>query len=127
MNLLLDDTYACNCLLYLFFFFYKALYCSYFPNTEKKLLQKKVRKASANGKSIDASKSPTDRKDVSTSTDDLGMCEFCSYMYIYILHLKKFVTFIDWPPCPFLQIFCMSLFVFLKMLFSCLVNSIYIP
>lgn len=38
---------------------------------EKKLLQKKVRKASANGKSIDASKSPTDRKDVSTSTDDL--------------------------------------------------------
>ncbi|KAL6344328.1 hypothetical protein AAG906_037906 [Vitis piasezkii] len=30
-----------------------------------------LQEASANGKSIDASKSPTDRKDVSTSTDDL--------------------------------------------------------
>uniref|UniRef100_A0A5B7B4L7 BLISTER n=1 Tax=Davidia involucrata TaxID=16924 RepID=A0A5B7B4L7_DAVIN len=38
---------------------------------EKKLLQTKLRKASANGKFVDASKSPTTKKDVSTSTEDL--------------------------------------------------------
>ena len=48
------------------------------------MLQKKVRNASANGKSIDVSKSPTNRKDVSTSTEDLGMCEFCTNIRVYV-------------------------------------------
>ncbi|KAJ4841157.1 hypothetical protein Tsubulata_016920 [Turnera subulata] len=39
---------------------------------EKKLLQSKLRKASGTAKSIDISRSPTDKKDVSTTTDDLG-------------------------------------------------------
>ncbi|KAA8527844.1 hypothetical protein F0562_035287 [Nyssa sinensis] len=38
---------------------------------EKKLLQTKLWKASANGKSIDISRSHTSKKDVSTSTEDL--------------------------------------------------------
>ncbi|CAL5337321.1 unnamed protein product [Camellia sinensis] len=38
---------------------------------EKKLLQAKLRKASANGKFIDVNKGPSNKKDVSTSTDDL--------------------------------------------------------
>ncbi|KAI7979308.1 Protein BLISTER [Camellia lanceoleosa] len=38
---------------------------------EKKLLQVKLRKASVNGKFVDVSKSPTNKKDVSTSTEDL--------------------------------------------------------
>ncbi|KAL6970635.1 hypothetical protein U1Q18_030329 [Sarracenia purpurea var. burkii] len=38
---------------------------------EKKLLQAKLRKASANGKLIDVSKTPSNKKDVSTSTEDL--------------------------------------------------------
>ncbi|KAK9291750.1 hypothetical protein L1049_019700 [Liquidambar formosana] len=38
---------------------------------EKKLLQSKIRKASASGKSIDVSRSPTSKKDVSTCTEDL--------------------------------------------------------
>lgn len=57
-----------------------------FPSTEKKLLQKKLRNASANGKSLDVSKSPI-RKDVSTSTEDLGMDVFfliCIYKSLYI-------------------------------------------
>lgn len=40
--------------------------------TEKKLLQSKLRKASASGKSIDISSSHTEKKDMSTSTEDLG-------------------------------------------------------
>ncbi|XP_059632266.1 protein BLISTER isoform X2 [Cornus florida] len=39
---------------------------------EKKLLQEKLWKASANGKFIDVSKSRPSKKDVSTSTEDLG-------------------------------------------------------
>ncbi|XVE84809.1 hypothetical protein DITRI_Ditri17bG0042500 [Diplodiscus trichospermus] len=39
---------------------------------EKKVLQSKVRKASASGKSIDTIKSPTSKKDISTSTEDLA-------------------------------------------------------
>ncbi|XP_052189459.1 protein BLISTER isoform X2 [Diospyros lotus] len=38
---------------------------------EKKLLQAKIRKASGNGKVLDVSKSLTNKKDVSTSTQDL--------------------------------------------------------
>ncbi|KAJ7979745.1 BLISTER protein [Quillaja saponaria] len=38
---------------------------------EKKLLQSKLRKASGSGKSIDMMKSPTNKKDVSTSTEDI--------------------------------------------------------
>ncbi|KAL7177533.1 hypothetical protein ACSBR2_030822 [Camellia fascicularis] len=39
---------------------------------EKKLLQVKLRKASVNGKFVDVSKNPTNKKDVSTSTEDLA-------------------------------------------------------
>ncbi|XP_015887575.3 protein BLISTER [Ziziphus jujuba] len=39
---------------------------------EKKLLQSKLRKAAASGKAIDVEKSATDKKDVSTSTEDLA-------------------------------------------------------
>ncbi|KAF3457493.1 hypothetical protein FNV43_RR02151 [Rhamnella rubrinervis] len=39
---------------------------------EKKLLQSKLRKASASGKQIDDRKSTTNKKDVSTSTEDLA-------------------------------------------------------
>ncbi|XP_027118949.1 protein BLISTER isoform X2 [Coffea arabica] len=39
---------------------------------EKKLLQSKLRKASGSGKAVEVSKSPTSKKDVSTSTEDLG-------------------------------------------------------
>ncbi|KAK6914204.1 hypothetical protein RJ641_021525, partial [Dillenia turbinata] len=38
---------------------------------EKKLLQSKLRRSSVNGKSIESNKSPIDKKDVSTTTDDL--------------------------------------------------------
>ncbi|CDO99382.1 unnamed protein product [Coffea canephora] len=38
---------------------------------EKKLLQSKLRKASGSGKAVEVSKSPTSKKDVSTSTEDL--------------------------------------------------------
>lgn len=38
---------------------------------EKKLLQSKLRKASSNGKSVGVSKSPANRTDASTSTEDL--------------------------------------------------------
>ncbi|XP_028100053.1 protein BLISTER isoform X2 [Camellia sinensis] len=38
---------------------------------EKKLLQVKLMKASVNGKFVDVSKNPTNKKDVSTSTEDL--------------------------------------------------------
>ena len=86
MNLLLGDTYACNCPLYKFIS-YKALYYFCLPYAEKKLLQKKVRNASANGKSIDVSKSPPNRKDVSTSTEDLGMCEFCTNIRVCVFFL----------------------------------------
>ena len=40
--------------------------------TEKKLLQSKLRKASAGGKSVDTTKSSVNKKDVCTSTEDLG-------------------------------------------------------
>lgn len=40
--------------------------------TEKKLLQSKLWKASSSGKSIDLNKNSTSRKDISTSTEDLG-------------------------------------------------------
>ncbi|KAL3506298.1 hypothetical protein ACH5RR_031680 [Cinchona calisaya] len=39
---------------------------------EKKLLQSKLREASGSGKVAEVSKSPTSKKDVSTSTEDLG-------------------------------------------------------
>ncbi|WRX22154.1 hypothetical protein QQP08_014641 [Theobroma cacao] len=39
---------------------------------EKKVLQSKLRKASASGKSIDVIKTPASKKDMSTSTEDLG-------------------------------------------------------
>lgn len=39
---------------------------------EKKVLQAKWRKASASGKLVDTSKNTTNKKDISTSTDDLG-------------------------------------------------------
>ncbi|CAA3009246.1 BLISTER-like isoform X1 [Olea europaea subsp. europaea] len=39
---------------------------------EKKLLQSKLRKVSASGKSVDFKKSPSNTKDVSTSTEDLA-------------------------------------------------------
>ncbi|KAF8388321.1 hypothetical protein HHK36_026987 [Tetracentron sinense] len=45
---------------------------------EKKILQSKLRKASASGKSIDVSKTPSNTKDVSTSTEDLGVEVFNS-------------------------------------------------
>lgn len=41
-------------------------------HTEKKVLQSKLRKASGSGKSVDFNKSASSRKDMSTSTEDLG-------------------------------------------------------
>lgn len=46
--------------------------CHHFWFTEKKLLQTKLRKASVSGKSDD-SKIPAKKKDISTSTEDLGI------------------------------------------------------
>lgn len=43
-----------------------------FSDTEKKLLQSKLRKASTSAKSIDISISPLIKRDMSTSTEDLG-------------------------------------------------------
>lgn len=40
--------------------------------TEKNVLQSKLRKASGSGKSIDINKISTSKKDMSTSTEDLG-------------------------------------------------------
>ncbi|XP_021897004.1 protein BLISTER isoform X2 [Carica papaya] len=40
---------------------------------EKKVLQSKLRKASTNNKSVDVNQSPTSRKDISTSTEDLDV------------------------------------------------------
>ncbi|KAK6929662.1 hypothetical protein RJ641_003756 [Dillenia turbinata] len=47
---------------------------------EKKLLQSKLWKASGNVKSIEINKSPIDKKDVSTSSDDLEFLPDTSYM-----------------------------------------------
>lgn len=44
-----------------------------FPITEKKLLQTKLRKASMGDKLPGVTKSPTNKKDISTSTEDLGI------------------------------------------------------
>ncbi|EEF44322.1 conserved hypothetical protein [Ricinus communis] len=45
-----------------------------FYDTEKKLLQSKLRKASASGKSLDISQNSGNKKDMSTSTEDLDPC-----------------------------------------------------
>ena len=45
---------------------------SHFYDTEKKLLQSKLRKASASGKSFDINQSAGNKMDMSTSTEDLG-------------------------------------------------------
>lgn len=51
---------------YVYYVFFLFIY------TEKKVLQSKLRKASASGKSIDVIKTPASKKDMSTSTEDLG-------------------------------------------------------
>lgn len=64
--------------------------------TEKKLLQSKLRKAAASGKAIDVKKSATDKKDVSTSTEDLGKNDnfwillptFCISMLFLVVKLN---------------------------------------
>ncbi|XP_010263982.1 PREDICTED: uncharacterized protein LOC104602111 [Nelumbo nucifera] len=47
---------------------------------EKKLLQSKLRKATGSGKFIDVSKVPSVKKDVSTSTEDLGVKFLSSFL-----------------------------------------------
>ena len=49
-----------------------AVYMFYMFDSEKKVLQSKLRKTSASGKSIDVIKNPASKKDISTSTEDLG-------------------------------------------------------
>ena len=50
-----------------------AIHFSCLFNSEKKVLQSKLRKASASGKSIDVIRNPARKKDMSTSTEDLGI------------------------------------------------------
>jgi hypothetical protein len=57
----------------------------YLSGTEKKLLQSMLRKASTNEGKADVSKSTTNKKDVFTSTEDLGnYFVYCAY-YVPII------------------------------------------
>lgn len=68
--------------------------CCYLSGTEKKLLQSMLRKASTNEKKADVSKSTAKKKDVFTSTEDLGkqILFCCVFLRSSLLILQKYIV-----------------------------------
>lgn len=66
---------------------YLAPYSVLLSGIEKKLLQSMLRKASTSGKKVDVSKSTTNNKDVSTSTEDLGKFNSSGYFAYKLIFL----------------------------------------